>query len=144
MRVPRNRPRDLVSCALAVLGVGGLIFVAQVVSLGGSPLPPTQLALLAVASAWMQRTVTIAANAVLVDGRHDFPAGGDTRVIRVHHLAAQQPPVLEIGVVYHGRMLHEQTVRLRVPPGREAEARALAERFATGRWHMTPHPAAPR
>jgi hypothetical protein len=50
MRVPGNQPRDLLSCALAVFGVGGLIFVAQVAFLGGSPLP---LAALAVASAAM-------------------------------------------------------------------------------------------
>jgi hypothetical protein len=29
MRVPSDQPRDLLSCALAVFGMGGLIFVAQ-------------------------------------------------------------------------------------------------------------------
>ncbi len=38
MRVPSNQPRAILSCFLAVFGMGGLIFVAQVVSLGGSPL----------------------------------------------------------------------------------------------------------
>lgn len=53
MRVPSNQPRDLLSCALAVFGMGGLIFVAQVAFLGGSTFPPLPLVALAMASAAM-------------------------------------------------------------------------------------------
>lgn len=50
MRVPSNQPRDLLSCALAVFGMGGLIFVAQVAFIGGSTFPPLPLVALAMAS----------------------------------------------------------------------------------------------
>lgn len=53
MRVPSNQPRDLLSCALAVFGMGGLIFVAQVAFLGGSPLDPLPLIALAMVSVAM-------------------------------------------------------------------------------------------
>ena len=262
MRVPTNRPRDILCYVLAVFGFGGLIFVAQVLSLGGSPFPPLQLAALAVASvamlmvggrgiarmsremeswvagdhpwiredvarnmgavlarwtygreewdAWTareyahrsreawgfgvvagligvaialgrglpmlmvagagavmyaagvlgwrgwaakmrrrnqgvgQRSVTIAANAVLVDGRREFLCDANTRVTAVRYLEDERQPVLTITILYPGRVLHEYTARIPVPRGREAEARELVDRFATGRWHGAPLAAAAR
>ncbi|HEU4556530.1 MAG TPA: hypothetical protein VFS20_01730 [Longimicrobium sp.] len=262
MRVPSNRPSAILSCFLAVLGAGGLIFVAQVVSLDGSPFPPLQLAALAVASAamllvgvrgiarmnremedwvsgdhpwvredvartmgpvlaqwtydrdeweawttreyadrsrhawgfgvlagliagamafgrgaplplvagagvamfaagWLgwrgwaarmrrrnqgvgQRSITIAANAVLVDGKREFLCDATIRITAVRYLADQQPPVLTITVSNPSGMMKEYTARFPVPRGREDEARELADRHASGRWHPAPLSAAAR
>jgi hypothetical protein len=144
----RSRSREARGFGVGAAVLGGAMAAARGAS---APLVAAAAAVMLVAGwaswrAWALRmrnrnrtvrepSITIAANAVLVDGKRDYLGDASCRTSSVRLLQGEAPPVLEITIAYPGRVLRAFPVRVPVPRGREDEADALVRIFAAGRWN---------